>query len=203
MVDWLYHLLLFLHILGAVGLFMGVAVELTAMIGARQARTIETVRAWSSVNRPLAIFMPLTSTLIFLAGLAMLIGVWGWSHAWLDTALVLFLLTGLVASQVNAAHGRRLGALLARAGEGAVSPELRAALTHPRHWATTITTSALAVGILFLMVMKPDLTGTLIAVGVALVLGVLLSWLVIRQGSRREAPAGAEQSMAASSASQQ
>jgi hypothetical protein len=181
MLDW-YHLVLFLHILGALGLFMGVAVELVSMLGARQAQSVEAVRLWSSVHQPLAIFMPLTSSLIFFAGLAMLLGAWGWSHAWLDVSLVLFLLTGLVASQVNSAYGRRLGALLARAGAGPVGPELRQVLTHPLPWTTTITTSTLAVGIVFLMVMKPDWISSLLTVAVAVLIGAVLSGLVIRQG---------------------
>nr|BBH93565.1 hypothetical protein KTA_17640 [Thermogemmatispora argillosa] len=180
MLDW-YHLVLFLHILGALGLFMGVAIELTAMIGASQARSVEAVRVWSSVNRPLALFMPLTSSVIFFAGLAMLLGAWGWRHAWLDVSLVLFLLIGLVVSPVNGAHGRRLGALLAQASEGPVSLELRQALTYPLHWATTITTSFLAIGIVFLMVIKPDLAGTLVTILIALIFGIISSWLMIRR----------------------
>ncbi|RAQ97237.1 hypothetical protein [Thermogemmatispora tikiterensis] len=142
MFDW-YHLVLFLHIVGALGFFMGVAVQLTAMVGARQARTVEAVRAWCALNRPLAILMPITSWLIFLAGLALLLGAWGWHHAWLNMSLILFLLISLVTSQVNRAHGRRLGALLAHASAGPVNLELRQALLSPLHWTAVITTSLL------------------------------------------------------------
>ncbi|GER85177.1 hypothetical protein KTAU_38120 [Thermogemmatispora aurantia] len=199
MIDW-YHLVLFLHILGVLGLFMGVAVQLISMQGARRAQSVEAVRLWSSVLRPLGRFMLLTSLLILFAGLAMLLEAWGWSQAWLDISLVLFLLTGLVTSRVNSAHGRRLGSQLARAGAGPVSPELRQLLTHPLPWTTTITTSTLAVGIVFLMVMKPDWIGSLLTVAVAVLISAAISGLVIRQGGT--GPAMTPQDQESLSASQ-
>ncbi|WP_069804057.1 DUF2269 family protein [Thermogemmatispora onikobensis] len=181
MIDW-YHLVLFLHILGTLGFFMGIAVQLIGMLRARQAQSVEAVRLWSSMLRPLGRFMPLASLLIFFAGLALLLGSWGWSHAWLDVSLVLFLLAGLATAHINSTHGHRLGALLAGSGAGPVSPELRQILTHPLPWTTTITNSILAIGILFLMVIKPGWLGSLLTVAAAFVIGAIISGLVIRQG---------------------
>src|SRR5579885_3862271 len=84
--DW-YHLVLFVHILGVLGLFMAFAVEVAIMVGVRNAHTVETVRAWSSASKLLDVVLPITSLLILGAGLAMTIGFWGWSHAWIVLSL--------------------------------------------------------------------------------------------------------------------
>jgi len=58
--NW-YQLALFAHIVGVLGLFMAIAVELVSMIGARRAHTVEVVRLWSGVGKPLAVIFPVTS----------------------------------------------------------------------------------------------------------------------------------------------
>jgi hypothetical protein len=182
--DW-YHLVLFIHILGALGLFMALAVEVASMIGARSASTVEAVRMWSSTSKPLAIIFPVASLLILGAGLAMTLGAWGWSHAWIDLSLGLLILLSIAGAAFNGTHAKRIAERAAAPGHGAIPPDLRHELNDPLHWTSVISMATLAVGIVFLMVNKPDLLGSVITLVVALLVGVVLAQVLVRSGQVR------------------
>jgi hypothetical protein len=179
--DW-YHLVLFVHILGALGLFMALAVELAMMVGARNARTVEAVRAWSSASKPLDVVFPITSLLILSAGLAMTIGFWGWTQAWIDLSLGLLILLSIVGAAFNSTHARRIAQRAAALGHGAIPPDLRRELNHPLHWMSVISMATLGLGIVFLMVEKPAWLGSIITLVVALLAGVILGQMLVRSG---------------------
>jgi hypothetical protein len=179
--DW-YHLVLFAHILGVLDLFMALAVELASMVGARRARTIEAVRVWSSVSKPLDIVFPVTSLLILGAGLAMTLGAWGWSHAWIDLSLALLILLSIVGAAFNGTHAKRIAQQAAAFGEGPIPPDLRRQLNHPLHWTSVISMAMMGLGIVFLMVEKLDWLGSVITLVIALLVGVILAQVLVRSG---------------------
>lgn len=182
--DW-YHLVLFVHILGALGLFMAFAVELAVMVGALSARTVEAVRAWSSASKLLDVVFPITSLLTLGAGLALTIGFWGWSHAWIDLSLGLLVLLSVVGAAFNGTHARRIAQRARALGQGAIPPDLRHELNHPARWTSVISTATLGLGIVFLMVEKPDWLGSVITLVVALLVGGVLAQVLVRSGQAR------------------
>lgn len=182
--DW-YHLVLFIHILGALGLFMAFAVELAIMVGARSAHTVEAVRAWSSASKLLDVVFPITSLLILGAGLALTIGFWGWSHAWIDLSLGLLILLSVIGAAYNGTHARRIARLAREPGQGAIPPDLRHELNHPGHWTSVISTTTLGLGIVFLMVEKPDWPGSVITLVIALLVAGILAQVLVRSGQAR------------------
>ncbi len=177
--DW-YHLVLFVHIVGALGLFMALAVELAIMLGARSAHTVEGVRAWSSASKLLDVVFPITSLLILGAGLAMTIGFWGWTQAWIDLSLGLLILLSFVGAAFNGTHARRIAQRAAALGHGAIPSDLRRELNHPMHWTSVISMTTLGLGIVFLMVEKPAWLGSIITLVVALLVGVVLAQMLVR-----------------------
>lgn len=179
--DW-YHLALFAHILGVLGLFMALALELASMVGARHARTIEAVRAWSSVSKPLAAVFPVTSLLILGAGLAMTIGVWGWGQAWIDLSLALLILLSVLGAAVNGGHAKRIAERAAALGRGPIPADFARELNHPVHWTSVISMGTMGLGIVFLMTNKPDLLGSVVALAIALIVGVILAQVLVRSG---------------------
>jgi multisubunit Na+/H+ antiporter MnhG subunit len=185
--DW-YHLVLFVHILGALGLFMALAVELAIMVGARSARTVEAVRAWSSASKPLDVVFPITSLLILGAGLAMTIGFWGWTQAWIDLSLGLLVLLSIVGAAFNGTHARRIAQRAAALGQGAIPPDLSRELNNPAHWTSVVSMATLGLGIVFLMVEKPGLLGSIITLVIALLVGVVLAQMLVRSGQARVSP---------------
>jgi hypothetical protein len=108
---------------------------------------------------------------LLLSGIHMMATAWGaaaWIIVALGTLVPLVVLAVALSRQRMAAIGR-----LATAEDGPVSPALRQLLDHPLLWISLQTRVALAIGIVFLMTVKPDLGGSLLAIGVAAALGLL------------------------------
>ncbi len=179
--DW-YQLVLFVHILGVLGLFMALGVELASMLGARRAHTIEAVRVWSSARGPLAIMFPVTSLLILCAGLAMTLDVWGWGHAWIDLSLALLILLSVMGARVNGTHAKRIAERAAALGHGPIPLDLKNALNDPIHWTAVSSMVTLALGIVFLMVEKPGWLGSVVTLVIGLLVGVILAQVLVRSG---------------------
>jgi len=176
-----YSIALFFHILGALALFAAVGVIAVGMLLMRQARTVEQLRERAGMATSADRLLPISVVLILLPALYMLIVAWGWSVAWLDTALVSFVVI-LILGPVFI--GRRIE-VIRRAAEttsdGAIPAPLHAQRNDPVLWAAMSIFTTLAIGIAFLMAVKPDLLGSLITVAVALLLGVLVALLFNRE----------------------
>jgi hypothetical protein len=72
---------------------------------------------------------------------------------------------------------------------GPLSPTLRQLLHHPLLRIGIHTRVAIALGIVFLMTVKPDLRGSLLAIGVATVLGLASAMPVLGRERAKEEPA--------------
>jgi hypothetical protein len=122
------------------------------------------------------------SRLILGAGLAMTLGAWGWSHAWIDLSLALLILLSIAGAAFNGTHAKRIAQQAAAFGEGPIPPDLRRQLNHPLHWTSVISMATMGLGIVFLMVEKPDWLGSVITLVIALLVGVILAQVLVRSG---------------------
>jgi hypothetical protein len=173
-----YSIVLFLHIVGALGLFVALGLEWISLLSLRRVGTIEPAREWLRVFGLVRWVGPISMGLLLLSGAHMMRAVWG-GVAWIVIALAtLVLMAGL-----GVLNGRRLAAIgRATATEGGVlSPAFRQRLHDPLLWTSIQTRVAIAVGIVFLMTVKPDLEGTLLTIGVAIILGLVSAWPMWRR----------------------
>jgi hypothetical protein len=85
---------LFIHIVGVLGLFTCVSLELTSLFGLRRARLLEEVRTWGSLPQVLAWAFPLAALLTLVAGLFLALDAWGWKVPWIDIAFFAFIAMG-------------------------------------------------------------------------------------------------------------
>jgi hypothetical protein len=169
----MHALLLFLHIFGGIGLFIGGVCELVGLQLLVRAKTVEFLRAATSLTRLALVVDPLSSLLVVATGLWFVVTAWGWSVGWIDVALISFALITLAAP---ALQGRRLLAIhreVGRTPDGPVPEALRARIEDPVLWASIHAVLPLATGLLALMVLKPSLVGAVLLMGSALLLGVL------------------------------
>ena len=114
------------------------------------------------------------SATLFLAGLYMTLTVWRWVP-WISVALLaMFLLPAL-----GAANGRRIVAIeeTLASEKGALSPAILQQLHAPEFWTSLRLRTAVLIGIVFLMTIKPGLVGALLTIGIALSLGVIIDKL--------------------------
>ena len=165
--------LLFLHILGGIGLFIGAVCELVGLQFLQRAKTVEFLRAAMILTRLALRIDPLSSLLVVATGLYFIITAWGWSVGWIDVALISFALITLAAP---ALQGRRMLVIqreVERAPDGPVPAELRRLIHDPVLRVSIQSVLPLATGLLALMVLKPSLVGALLIMGGALLFGVV------------------------------
>lgn len=189
----LYQVALYVHILGVLLLFVAIGAESLAVWGLGRAQTVDAMRLWLRSARGPEKLFPLAGALILIAGLYMAITVW---HG---TPWVVLGFLGLIGFSVAGAvvNGRRFKAVEQAAdagGAGVIPDDVRRELANPTLRITLWAMSVGALGIVYMMVVKPDWIGSIAALVVASVLGAVLGALV---GQRRSPVAASEEGVAA------
>jgi len=180
----MYQVALFIHIVGVMCLMGGHTLLHVGLGRMRRAQTVEQVCEWTTILAELDRFMPPITLAILLAGIYMAFTNWGWTTAWIDVSLTLFVVMMILGPVLL---GRRFAALhkAAQASpSGAIPLALARQMRDRGLWTIENTFTCLLLAILFAMTIKPNLVGTLIVVGVALIAG-LLSTLRMRHAPQR------------------
>jgi ABC-type multidrug transport system fused ATPase/permease subunit len=172
-----YSIALFLHIAGALGFFAGLGLEWISLRQLQRATTVEQVREWVRLPDEMSRPAMLSMLVLILAGVYMMVTVWG-EVAWIIVTLgsfvpMMFLAMGITTRRMKAIK-RKL-----EVEHASPSPALRDMLSQMSLRLSIQTRVTMAVGIVFLMTIKPNLVESIITMTVATVLGVLWSVLVI------------------------
>ena len=180
----IYSISLFLHIVGVVGIFAALGLELIGLLQIRNAVRPDKVRAWMVLLRRVRGmgFASMLTTVI--TGIYMTIMVWGgvaWVIVSIGALVLVIVLSLLLTSPRMAAIGRALMT-------ASISPTFHSLAIHPLLWISIQTRIAVTLGIVFLKTAKPDLAGSLLTIGIAIVLGIASALSASR---REKAPAGA------------
>jgi hypothetical protein len=168
-----YSIAVFLHIVGALGIFAAIGLEWAGLANLRRASGTTQVREWIKLlAAPRTVGGP-SALLVLVSGIYMSATRWG-PQAWTILAL-----GGMVLiAALGAAVGGRRAAAIARAlpaEAGPVSPTLGQRLDDPALTVSLWTRTALLFGIVFLMSVRPSWGGGLAAMGIALLLGIAAS----------------------------
>jgi hypothetical protein len=171
----LYALALFVHIVGVLGLFMGIGLQWIIVQRLSQAQTVAQVREGTSMVAIQERLWPTAALLILLAGIYMTVTAWGWRTPWIDVSLAALIVQGAVA---GALINRRLKAIhtgiaATEAPAGAFPPGLKRQIADPVLRAAVQINAIMGLGVVFLMTTKPGLVGSLITLAVALLLGIV------------------------------
>jgi hypothetical protein len=184
-----YQIALFLHILGALGFFIAMGVLYASVLGVRRAQTAGSIQLWTgaaaSVSR---ILFPISGLVILITGIYLVVVAWGERAQWAGVALIAFIILAVAATVIQ---GRRMGALGKSAAGASDSAPVTGALWTQAHdpvtWVSVNASAAFAIGIVYLMTLKPDALGSVIALLIALVVGLVFGFLT--QGRPATAPA--------------
>jgi hypothetical protein len=167
-----YSLALSLHVFGAVAMFAAAGVVVTGTVLMRRAQTVEQLRERAGIASSVDRFFPFIVLFLMAPAIYMVFTRWGWTTAWVDTALIALLLMLPLGPAINR---RRLVAIY-RASQaapaGSLSPELQAQRDDPVLWASIWVFVGATSGILALMTIKPDWPGSLGTMVVAVVLSL-------------------------------
>ena len=178
---------LFLHIAGALGFFIALGLEWTGLWQIRSAMIPVQVRAWMGIlkNTRKVGFVSMLATVI--TGIYMMltdVGAEAWIIATIGSLVLVIALSQVLTAPRMAAIGRTLAT-----EKGTLSSTFHNLADQPLLWISIQTRVAIALAIVFLKTVKPDLVGSLLTVGVAIVLGVASTLPVSRRERAQEGPA--------------
>jgi hypothetical protein len=187
----IYTLMLFVHIVGAIGTFIGVGVWLFAALALRRTQTVGQVRALTSLIQPSGVLAIVSILLLGVAGFYMGITVWGERATWIVVATISFVLLAPFGVFVIDPRLRAVAKAAAAAPDGPLPGTLA---TRTRDQLAGIGLSVylcVLLGIVFLMTTKPSTGVSILAMVVATLLGLIsgvLLLLAARTRSREDVP---------------
>ena len=182
-----YSIALFLHIVGALGFFVALALEWTGLRQIRHATNIEQLREWMRmINSTRRVGGP-SALLILITGFYMTVTArigGAWIAVTLGTLVVLIVVGAALTGPRMAAIGKALAN-----EQGSLSHNLQNLVNHPLLWISIQTRVWIALGIVFLMTVKPNLAGSLLAIGIAAIVGLATALPMPRHQQAQTAPA--------------
>lgn len=177
-----YNVALFLHIVGAVTLF--IAMGLVQRVGTqmRGAGNLDELRLCLRLVRTTGTMYPVALGLLLLTGLYMAGTAWSFETPWVVVGIVsLLVISGVGGGFV----GRRFGGIGRDAGAaGSLSADLVRRVREPKLWAAATMLNGLAMGVLWLMAVKPGLIHSLVVVVALALMGAVAG----TSASRRREP---------------
>ena len=165
-----YSVALFLHIVGVLGMFVSLSLEWTGLWQIRSAANSELVRVWMRLAKSARSLGVASMLTILISGFYMMVTAWG-ATAWIAMSLGVIILGVVLTVALTGPRMAAIGRALATE-RGPVSHTLHNLANHPLLWVSIQTRIALALGIVLLKVVRPDLGGSLLVMGVAIVLGL-------------------------------
>jgi hypothetical protein len=172
-----YRIYVYLHILGALGLFAALAIEATALRQLARATNLERARDALITFQSNRVLGPISALLLLIPGIYLTETVWSSHPAWVTSGFAVFALVFALGGGVTA---RRV----ARLGRGFAEPELDAASAiervMPALRASYFGRLGLLLGVTFAMVVKPEWGGCVSAILSGLAISLAASVAVTR-----------------------
>jgi len=190
-----YSVLLFLHVSGAILIFTGIATLIFGIVAVRLASTADQVRA---VARPMLVGRKIGLEHISVIDVVTMIGIvltaatglymatnWGFGRGWVEAAIASFALMAPVGPLVINPRLQAIGRAAEAASSGPPDGNLLKLMHDPLLTGALLSLTAWLLGIVFLMTTKPSLAAAVVAMLVALGLGLAASlsvWRLDRPG---------------------
>lgn len=166
-----YSIALYFHIVGTLGFFVALGLEWAGLRQIRNATTSEQVRAGMRISngtRRLGMASMLT---ILMFGFYMVVVAALGEPAWIIVTLWVMVVMVVLSAALTGPRMAALGRALA-SEKGPLSSNLQQLASDPLLWVSLQTRVAVALGIVFLMTIKPGSGGSLLTIAVAAVLGL-------------------------------
>ena len=175
-----YTVALFVHILGAIGLFVAVSLIVVAFVRMRRAATLAQVREWALVANLAGKSMIFIALVILTPALYMVILAWGFATPWVMASLITFVVLAIMGATLNGRNIERIVALTQAPSSDRVPDAVRTRLLAPQLWLPEGIRLMLLIGILYLMAMKPNMLSSLLILIGMLILGIILGVIAQR-----------------------
>lgn len=176
----LYIILLFIHVSGAIGLFVGMGTWLFGITAMARALRVEQVRTLADLMVMTRYVVPVSAFLTISSGLTMALTTWGLQTGWILVAIGGLVLIGPTGTWVVDPKVRAIAALAHSLPDGFL-PTALIMRTHDRNLRMALhTLTAMLLGIVFLMTTKPAFSTSILAMAISLFLGLASSLPLLR-----------------------
>jgi hypothetical protein len=175
----IYTVMLFVHIAGAIGTFIGVGVWLFAALALRRTQTVGQVRTLASLIQPSGALAIVSILLLGIAGFYMAITVWGERATWIMVATISFVLLAPFGVFVIDPRLRAVAKAAAVVPDGPLPDALAARARDPLAGIGLSVYLGVLLGIVFLMTNKPSTGVSILAMVVATLLGLISGALLL------------------------
>jgi hypothetical protein len=163
-----YSLALFIHLLGAVTLFAGIALLQRAGAALRRSSNLDHLRLWFGLAQTTRGMFPASTALLLASGLYMTGSAWTFTTPWVVVAIATLISMVVVGAGVVGRRFATLGRQAVAAGTGPVPQEISVQLARPGQWMTLSALNGAGIGVLWLMAAKPGWLAALsVIVGLA------------------------------------
>lgn len=179
-------IILFLHIVGAIGIFIALGLEWTGLSQLRSAQAPEQVRVWMGMLKSTQGVGFSSMVMTVITGVYMMLTEWGfvpWIYMTIGALVLVILLSMFLTRPQMASIGKAIFA-----EKGRIIKDLPALANHPFLWISIKTRVAIALGIIFLKTVKPEFVGSILAIVVAIALGLAASLYLPRHTLVQEGP---------------
>ena len=164
-----YVIVLFLHIIGAAGMFAGIGMEGVVLLNLKKADSVSQVLSIGDSMKIMKIIFGISAVLLLFSGLYLVIESWGWT-AWVVTGLVLL----ISLSGYGSMTGKKIITYILSLNreQQKLPAEAKNIIGAPKLLQSYKIRALLAIAIIFIMTLKPGWVGTISTVIVASLLGV-------------------------------
>jgi hypothetical protein len=167
----IYQIALLLHILGALGIFIGLGFEWLCLKRINGTTSHEKLKEWINFLASLKTIFSTSAVALLLSGIYMSIMTWG-GAAWIVVSFI-----GLVTSSINGAviTGKKIEALqkIINTDDSKLPPDIFEQKHNQKLFSHFQLRSAISLSIIFMMTFKPEMTISISAFVLALILGSL------------------------------
>lgn len=167
----IYSIAVFLHIVGVLGLFAGIALEQVSLFNLQRASTASQLREWIGVLGSLRRVDAPAGLAILATGLYMALARWG-HQAWIGLALLAMVVMAVLSVAVTGRRAKRIATAIPER-DSSISTALHRQLDDPVLRISASLRAAIGLAVVFNMSLKPGPAGSIAAVGAAVALGVL------------------------------
>ena len=165
-----YKIALFLHVTGALMLFASMVIEWLSIINIRKASIPENIKTSIFNYSKLAVIGPISILLILIPGIYMMAVVWK-NASWIIIAFIGMILLAIIGGAVTGRKMKAINKIVS--DENNVSGELRSLLNNNSLILSLKIRTAVFLGIIYLMTVKPSLTGSIVTLIVSVFLGYI------------------------------
>ena len=171
----LYEVMVFVHVAAAVTLLSGSVVASPAVRGSvRRAGTTQEMRAYLAIGGPLLILEPTSALVVLASGIYLTSVANFWAQGWVQAAIAFWIVNAVVAGVVVKPVIGYVVAAAATATDGPFDRHLDTFRRSSRWSVGGDVLMANDIAMLYVMTMKPDLAGSLLAVaGTILAIGAV------------------------------